>query len=64
WHWLNKHPVEFSNNQHTPLSLAIARLPHPGQLLYFTRSLPVVKTVSDLFTFSGFSRAYQVHRFR
>ena len=24
WHWLNKHPVEFSNNQHTPLRAAIA----------------------------------------
>ncbi|MEV4138106.1 hypothetical protein AB0J72_38770, partial [Dactylosporangium sp. NPDC049742] len=50
WHWLNKHPVEFSNNQHTPLKLAQLSLPHPGQLLYFTRSLAVVKSV-----FSGYS---------
>ncbi|MCY1144383.1 hypothetical protein OWR29_40850, partial [Actinoplanes sp. Pm04-4] len=33
WHWLIKHPVEFSKNNHT-------RLTAPGHFNYFTRRFP------------------------
>jgi hypothetical protein len=36
WHWLIKHPVEFSRNKHPPLLAAISATSHPGQLLHFT----------------------------
>jgi len=48
WHWLIKHPVEFSKNKHTPAEPPTpSRQPHQGhpshptsagQLLYLTRS--------------------------
>src|SRR3954451_16265379 len=30
WHWLNKHPVEFSNNHHTPRTTRTLCEPLPG----------------------------------
>ena len=33
WHWLNKHPVEFSNNQRTPQSFTVSSSAHPGRFV-------------------------------
>jgi hypothetical protein len=40
----NKHPVEFSNNQHTPSTNPPNMGSHQGQLPYFTRGPQAVKT--------------------
>ncbi|WP_460793289.1 hypothetical protein, partial [Micromonospora sonneratiae] len=30
WHWLIKHPVEFSKNKHTPSNKPAQQARHPG----------------------------------
>jgi hypothetical protein len=40
---INKHPVEFSNNQHTPSTARICGWSQ-GQLFYLTRKSRLVKT--------------------
>jgi hypothetical protein len=60
---INKHPVEFSNNQHTPPTNPPQAGQHPGQLPHFTRSLCSVKLQILNLGFSEF-RAHQAHRFR
>jgi hypothetical protein len=41
WHWLIKHPVEFSRNKHPPGLGFHQEASHPGQLPYFTRAVRV-----------------------
>src|SRR5262249_17837444 len=64
WHWLNKHPVEFSNNQHTPpRSASLARRIRGNFSTLPDRSLlssPKFRTIR----LAGGSRAQQARRFR
>src|SRR4051812_9894345 len=48
WHWLIKHPVEFSKNNHTPFKDR-SRGARPGHFIKLTRRLPHRQIeVSDL----------------
>jgi hypothetical protein len=54
WHWLIKHPVEFSKNNHTPRNNHPSRRPIPGALVqlysrYFTASNPDSRTCEAIF---------------
>ena len=44
WHWLFKHPVEFSKNNRTPSNRSASAARPPGHSLYFTRRFRFVKS--------------------